>query len=146
MSRENVEVARRWFAALNTSTEGVLAAIDELWDADADYYPVRKFPEARPCHGRGEVSEFMGRYLEAYSQSEWTVHRVVGIGDDRVVAHVNLRAEGRGSGVRLEGDIFHCFWLRHGRFFRVEDHLTEQGALHALGLEGAALEAAGLSE
>jgi hypothetical protein len=29
-----------------------------------------------------------------------------------------------------------CFWLRNGRFFRLEDHLTPAGALNALGLGG----------
>ena len=48
--------------------------------------------------------------------------------------------------MKLEGDVFQCYWLRHGRFFRIEDHLTLSGALYALGLEGEALEAAGLSE
>jgi hypothetical protein len=48
--------------------------------------------------------------------------------------------------VALEGDLYHCFWLRHGRFIRVEDHLTAKGALHALGLTGDALDAAGLRE
>jgi hypothetical protein len=57
-----------------------------------------------------------------------------------------MRAEGRASGVALEGDAYHCFWLRHGRFIRAEDHLTAKGALHALGLSGETLEAAGLSE
>ena len=41
---------------------------------------------------------------------------------------------------------YHCCWLRHGRFIRVEDHLTARGALHALGLSGETLEAAGLRE
>ena len=68
------------------------------------------------------------------------------IGDDRVFVHARIEAEGRASGAKLEGDIYHCCWLRHGRFIRVEDHLTEKGALHALGLSGDSLEAAGLSE
>ena len=57
-----------------------------------------------------------------------------------------IQAEGRASGVALEGDAYHCFWLRHGRFIPVEDHMTANGALHALGLSGETLEAAGLSE
>src|SRR5205823_5681349 len=56
----------------------------------------------------------------------------------------NLRAEGRESGMNLEGDLYECMWLRHGRCFRVEDHMTLSRALHALGLEGETLEAAGL--
>jgi hypothetical protein len=48
--------------------------------------------------------------------------------------------------VGLEGDLYQAYWLRHGRFIRVEDHLTAKGALHALGLTGETLEAAGLRE
>jgi hypothetical protein len=59
------------------------------------------------------------------------IRELVEVGDDRVLACTTLRAEGRSSGVTLEGDLYQCYWLRHGRFFRVEDHLTLTGALHA---------------
>jgi hypothetical protein len=42
--------------------------------------------------------------------------------------------------------MFHCVWVRHGRVFRQEDHLSLPGALHALGLDGTTMEAAGLGE
>jgi hypothetical protein len=71
---------------------------------------------------------------------------MIEVGDDRVLACATLHAEGRGSGMRLEGEIYHCIWLRHERFFRMEDHLTLAGALRALGLDGDTLEAAGLKE
>ena len=48
--------------------------------------------------------------------------------------------------MKLEGDLYQCLWLRHGRLFRVEDHLTLSGALHALGLTGDTLEAAELRD
>ena len=131
---------------MSTSAEEALATVAELWDADADYYPVRKFPEARPCHGRQELSDFIARYLEAFSRSEWAIREVIEVGDDRVLVCTNLRAAGRESGVKLEGDLYQCYWLRHGRFFRVEDHLTLRGALHALGLQGETLDAAGLRD
>ena len=131
---------------MSASPEEALAAVAELWDADADYYPVRKFPEARPCHGLQEVSQFLARYLEAYSRSEWAIRELIAVGDDRVLACENMSAEGRGSGINLEGDLYQCVWLRHGRFFRVEDHLTLKGALRALGLHGETLEAAGLRD
>jgi hypothetical protein len=72
---------------------------------------------------------------------------VVGSRADEVgLVCASLRGEGRGSGARLEGDIYQCVWLRHGRLLRVEDHLTLSGALHALGLVGGTLEAAGLRQ
>ena len=146
MSQENVEVVRRYLAALSESPEEALATLAELWEPDADFYPVRKFPEAQPCHGLEEMSQFVTRVLDAYSRREWAIQDVIDVGGDRVLVCTNVRVEGRGSGVKVEGDLYGCFWLRHGRIFREEDHITLSGALHALGREGETLEAAGLSE
>jgi hypothetical protein len=118
----------------------------EFWDAEADYYPVRKWPEARPCHGREAISQFMFRFAEAFSRFELATRWLTAVGDDRVLACADLRTEGRGSGINLGGEVYTSYWLRHGRLLRVEDHLTLSGALHALGLEGDTLEAVGLSE
>jgi ketosteroid isomerase-like protein len=143
MSQENVEVVRAFFEAWNSRNTNAVA---DLLDADVDYYPVRKLPEARPCHGPEEVFQFIARYLDAYSRHEWAIQEMIEADGDRLLVRVTLRTEGRDSGVKLEGDLYHCFWLRQGRILRVEDHMTLSGALHALGLEGETLEAAGLSE
>jgi hypothetical protein len=71
---------------------------------------------------------------------------LITVADDRVLAHATGRGEGRESGVKLDGDLYHCFWLRQGRILRAEDHLMLAGALHALGLSGDSLAAAGLPE
>ena len=108
--------------------------------------PVRKFSDARLCHGLEECSEFLAGWGEAWSRLEWALHELIEAGDDRVLACASLRAEGRGSGIKLEGDLYQCVWLRHGRLFRIEHHLTCSGALHALGLDRETLQAAGLRE
>ena len=146
MSQENVEVVRRWLAVGSVGPEGMQAAVAEFCDADVDYYPVRKFSDARPCHGLDEFSEWLAGWGEAWSRLEWDVHELIEVGDDRVLVCASLRSEGRGSGMKLEGDLYQCVWLRHGRLLRIEDHLTLRGAIHALGLECATLEAAGLRE
>jgi ketosteroid isomerase-like protein len=74
------------------------------------------------------------------------IQDLIEVGDDRVLLCARMRTEGRGSGLKLEGDLYQCYWLRHGHCFRLEDHLTLKGALHGLGLTGETLEAAGLSE
>jgi hypothetical protein len=144
MSEENVEVVRRYVEGW---PEAELPAwVDRFWESDGDYYPVRGFPEATPCHGREEIVAFLVEFRAAWEGYRWVVKHTRGLGDDRVFVHGRIEAEGRASGAKLEGDIYHCCWLRHGRFIRVEDHLTLAGALHALGLSGDSLEAAGLSE
>jgi SnoaL-like domain len=149
MSQENVEIARRYMAATEAGKLGVKAIealVDEFWESDGDYYPVRRFPEARPCHGREEIVRFLTALFPAWESYRYMIKDATAIGDDRVLVHGEIQAEGRASRVALEGDAYHCFWLRHGRFIRAEDHLTEKGALRALGLSGETLEAAGLPE
>jgi hypothetical protein len=139
---------RRWHTLISAGAgerEAAMAALAELCDRDVDFYPVRKFPEARPCHGREEFAQFFLRFWEGFPDCEFRVGSVIPVGDDRVLTCGSMRAEGRGSGMVLEGDLYTCHWLRHGRLFRVENHLTIKGALEALGLTGGTLEEAGLS-
>jgi SnoaL-like domain len=144
MSAENVDLVRRWCAVMSKGPTEAIATVPEFWDAEADYHPVRKFPDARPSHGRQELSDWLGRFFEGFPRTVWAINELVAVGDDRVLGCVTMRAEGPASGLELAGDLYQCFWLRGGRFVRVEDHMTLRGALAALGLEGATLEAAGL--
>jgi ketosteroid isomerase-like protein len=146
MSQENVEIVKRYYEDAANDPEQMGAEMVRAWKPDGDYYPVRKFPEAGPCHGREQIVDFLTEYMAAWDAYRNVVKEVRAIGDVRVFVHAHFWAEGRASGVAMEGDLYHCCWLRHGRFIRVEDHLTEKGALHALGLGAETLEAAGLTE
>ncbi len=146
MSQENVEVVRRFIDEYGDAPPDMQRFVADRYEPDADYYPVRKFPEARPCHGVEEIARFWAEYRDAWDRYEVAVKELIPVGDDRVLVHSSLQAEGRGSGVKLEGDFYQCVWLRHGRFFRWEDHLTAKGALRALGLSAETLETAGLRE
>jgi ketosteroid isomerase-like protein len=143
LSQQNLDTVRRWMSVPWAESR---AAIEAFWDADADYYPVRKVPEARPCHGQDEVAQFFDEFADAFSRLHTELRWQIPVPGDRVLGCANLRTEGRGSGISLEGDVYYCFWMRHGRFFRVEDHLTLKGALYAFGFEAETLEDAGLSE
>src|SRR4029453_15644103 len=111
MSQENVEVVRRWHTAMTNIDPGSIAeVVAELWDADADYYPVRKWPEARPCHGQEAVAEFMSGTAEALASMENRVQWLIPLDDCRVLACVELRWEGRASGINLEGTMYYAYW------------------------------------
>ena len=144
MSEENVAVVRRYLESFPDASE-LPPWVAGFWEPDGDYYPARGFPEARPCHGREEIEDFLVALFDPWSYRV-VVKEARAIGDDRVVAHMHVSAQGRTSGATTEGDVYSCFWLRHRRFIRVEDHLTAKGALHALGLRADTLKAAGLSE
>ena len=68
MSEENVEIARRyWEKGLEAlPLEQTLERVDRFWESDGDYYPVRRFPEARPCHGREEIAGFLIEFRAAW--------------------------------------------------------------------------------
>jgi ketosteroid isomerase-like protein len=129
---------------MSASPDDVRASAAEFWDPDADFYPVPKFPDSEPCHGLNEISRFFSRFRDTWFRYEMPLKEVIEVDDERLLARSTLRAEGRESGVNLEGDMYQCVWFRHGRFLRVEHHLTLKGALHGLGLRGDTLEAAGL--
>jgi hypothetical protein len=138
MSQENVEIIRDFLAGRYATAE--------IWDPHGDYYPVAKFPESRPCHGPAEIARFFRDFEQAWEHVEITIQGTTPIGDDRVLVSATIAGAGRESGLELQSEIFYCFWLRHGRIFREEDHLTLRGALRAVGLTGDTLEAAGLRE
>jgi SnoaL-like domain len=143
MSQENVEVVRQIYEAMGESDFDRMLT---YWDARGDYYPVQKFPEAQPCHGIEDIRRFFVEFGLGVDLVESRIDGLTPVGDDRVLVRLRLSYVGKTSGVKVSGELFHCFWLRHGRVFRQEDHLTLPGALRALGLEGETLEAVGLHE
>jgi hypothetical protein len=65
VSGENAEIVRRWVTpALSRNLDEVRASVTEFFDPDFDYYPARKFPEARPCHGLEEFARFLTSFRE----------------------------------------------------------------------------------
>jgi hypothetical protein len=138
-SEANAETIRRYVERFPPPVEGVDDWAAAFWDHDGDYYPVRKFPEARPCHGLDELARFITEYAEAWGDYSYELKEIRGLDDVRVLVHGRIRAVGRGSGMQLEGDIYQCFWLRNLRVIRQEDHLTPAGAARALGVSEQAL-------
>ena len=139
---ENVEIVRRWLVAMSAGAEEWQAAISEVVDADIDYYPVRKFPDVQPRHGHAEIVNFMLTFVRDWEHVDYESKRIIPVGDDRVLVHGAFHAEGHETRLPLQGDIYHCVWLRNGRILRWEDHLTEAGALDALGVSRASLDTA----
>ena len=148
MPEDNLEVVRRYLVGTgapgswNEPRPALREWFDGFWEPNGDYYPVAKFPGARPCHGVDAIVEFFYEYLGSWDRYRVLMKDARAIGDDRVLARMHIEAEGPASGLELDGEVYHCCWLRNGRFIRVEDHLTEDGALRAMGLGDERLETA----
>lgn len=110
------------------------ATITDNFDERCDFYPVRAFAEAAPCHGREAMIAFMRSFWEAWDQWEVIPLELDAIDDVRVLAHTHITGIGTSSGVELDVELYHCFWFRNGLIFRLEDHITERGAREGLGL------------
>ena len=79
MSGGNIEIVRRYFECWSSPASEQRADVIELWDVDADYYPVRRFPEARPCHGVEEILQFLVGYLEAWSAYDGEIRDLIAV-------------------------------------------------------------------
>jgi ketosteroid isomerase-like protein len=141
MSDKNVETVRRWVDGFANATtpEAVQALVTELWDTDADYYPVQKFPDREARHGAEEIAAFMGSWRDAWGTLEFTATEIVAIDPVRLLVRTSVNAHGHETQAPVDGDLYFSIWLRNGRILRCEDHLTEAGACRGLGLDGGAL-------
>ena len=77
MSQDNVDIVRRWVTAMNGELASMEAAVAEWFEEDSDYYPVRKFPEARPAHGREEFAHWLRRFYEGFPEKRWDTRGAV---------------------------------------------------------------------
>jgi hypothetical protein len=137
-AERNLEVVRRW---LSPSREHHFSEaefhdrIQELWDPEATYHPSPKLASAEPSVGREAIEAWYQQWFEGFERWRFELLLLEPLPGDRVLAHTRVRGKGRASGAEVDAEIFFSIWMRHGRFLRLEDHLTERGARRALGLE-----------
>jgi hypothetical protein len=94
MSQENVDLVREYaeqYGQVAPKDTPQFAA--RFWEPDGDYYPVRKFPEARPCHGLDEIARFQAEYIDAWGGYECAITKLIAVGDDRVFVQTIVHAE-----------------------------------------------------
>jgi hypothetical protein len=130
----NVAAVRRWLGAA-ADADAICRRVEELFDEQADYYPVAKIPEAAPAHGLEEIEAFMRAWFTSWDQWRLELRWIEELPGERVIARADATAVSLTGVPDLRAEFHFVFWLRHGRFLRVEDHLSERGARRALGLE-----------
>ncbi len=131
MSRENIEIVRRLYHAMNARD---LAAVSELTHPDAEWIPDSRVGEG-PVRGREAVIRFFMDRAEMFDQLHAELERLLEK-DDKVLAFVRTTGRGKGSGAEFE--------IRIGQLWTVHDGLVVRG--EGYGDRSKALEAAGLSE
>ena len=128
MSRENVEIVRRAFAAFDG---GGLERLGDLVTDDLIVF--RAEPDGATAHGLDGFIGLTAEWTEGFE--DWipvpTEFTEVG---DRVVVRVRQSARGKASGVPIAEDFWFVFELRGARIAKMSIYAHEAEALEATGM------------
>ena len=130
MSQENVELARRFEAALDAREvpEDVMAPGFSIVNASTAV-------TERTYHEAPGVIEWMKDMFEAFdAQARFELEQIVADGDDFVVAVCRMAGSGATSGAPLVLRWAAVFWCLDGKLVRVVGYLRRRDALEAVGL------------
>ncbi|HXB14676.1 MAG TPA: nuclear transport factor 2 family protein [Solirubrobacteraceae bacterium] len=143
MSRENVELVRRWYALLpglrDVDPAEEPAVIDGFFDAVLDEgFELRLpsgYPEGDPVFtGREGVAQLFAMLRAAWSEWRFETERFFDVGN-RVVVFVRVVARGGGSGLPIELPDAHVVTVRDGRITSSQVYRDRSEALQAVGVE-----------
>jgi ketosteroid isomerase-like protein len=136
-ARENVELVRRTYRALEELQEGRPGALEDAFldclDERFELLPPPTYPEgARVLRGREGMKRWISTTREIWDEWRFEPERFLSAGD-RVVVLVRVLARGAISGVRLDRETAHIWTLENGRVTRCEVYLDRSEALEAAG-------------
>jgi ketosteroid isomerase-like protein len=104
----NVDRVRRGIDAFNRGDlDGVLAILQD----DVEIYSSPALANPGTYRGHDGYRQWAGQWLEAWEGLRMDIERIEPVGERRVVVNVCQRAQGRGSGVEVDMDIFFMFDL-----------------------------------
>ena len=130
MSRENVEVVRQAYAALERrDARGTLAALDP----QIEWRTRENLPDAATHRGHEEVMRWFARWLESWDDFKLETKDFTDAGE-YVVVFTRQSGRGADSGAYAEFDETHVWKLRNGQATEVVEYRTKADALAALGL------------
>jgi ketosteroid isomerase-like protein len=130
MSRENVEVVRRAYEALN---RGDLETAASQLDTDAEIVTILSAVEGGSYHGAEGLRSWWDDILEHFVAVRFAARDFVDLGDV-VVATTTAYARGRGSAVDVEQEFTHVFRLRDTKVVSFKSYMDRAAALEAVGL------------
>ncbi len=131
MSRENVEIVERAFAAFERSDfDAILRMCDEE-------IVIRQPPELLDApetqHGHAGVLEAFELWPQQWDDFGIEILYLRDVGD-HVVAHTRQWGRGKGSGIKLELPFTFVFTIRDGKAVEWRLFMREDEALQAVGL------------
>jgi len=129
MSRESVEIVRRWLEAFENDETAFRALTHPAieWAPFEDNHTI--------SHGLVGATRIRVAWLDAWAEHRLEIEDMLDGGDD-VVATVHLVGRGRGSGVEVDVRLYGHLRVRDGKVVYLYEHEDRADALRAAGLEG----------
>jgi uncharacterized protein len=132
MSRENIQLLERMYAALNRGN--ITVALDVI-DPEVEW---RITAEAGPApgtyRGQREVRRALDSMLDVWGEYHDTPLEFFDKGD-YVVARVCSEGTGKASGAEVTGEVAHLWEIRDGKIVRFEAYRQSANALEAAGID-----------
>jgi ketosteroid isomerase-like protein len=130
MSQENVDKARDFLAAYNRRD---FDAAVEFFDPEIEWV-LPPLQRADSCRGPEEVKRFWRGLDETFEELRLDPQESVDAGD-RVAIRLRYYTRGKGSGVEIEGELYHqVATFRDGTMVRIEYFTDWDQALEAAGV------------
>jgi ketosteroid isomerase-like protein len=143
MSRENVELVRRLYAAegpfaLPLSTEDEQALLDRLFHEFYDDRVEVRMPPDYPegvqfLRGREGMARLLAMLRDSWTEFRFEPERFIDAGQ-RVMVFIRVAARGGSSGLTAEQRTAHVWAVRDGRLASIQIYRDREEAVEALGL------------
>jgi ketosteroid isomerase-like protein len=131
MSRENVEIARRWWGAFNEDGAAPLGLCHE----EVEIRNPSEFPTTGPYFGHDGVRHWETDAWEVIRDLRMDVDELIDVGDgERVISVQTVRGRMRHSDLPADVQWAAVMTIRAGKLVRAQGYLTRAQALNAVGL------------
>jgi ketosteroid isomerase-like protein len=133
MSRENVELAARFYEATGSKAEflSAMPRLMEFCHPEVDWTPRE---EGRTYRGREAVREALEGWLESFDDYSFEVQRIIECGGDHVLVVGLEVGKGAMSGAQVRSINHELLTIREGMIVRFREFYDEAEALEAAGL------------
>ena len=133
MSRENVEIVRRFLALLNEEELDVALSYVAP-DAELDWSDSQA-PDSGVYRGPDQWRKWLAGRSEELVDSRFDVRELVEVSPEKVLLVAYMRGRGRASGVEIRGLGAALCTVKDGRLAKLTLYQTRAEALEALGLD-----------
>jgi ketosteroid isomerase-like protein len=131
MSRENVEIVRRWVQAWDWKD---LSTWLGFLDRDISWVPTPQHPEETSIRGHEQTLVFLHEWIEPWDSYTVRLDEIIDANDDGVVVVLRHFGQQSESGLEIDMSLPGIITLRRGKIIEARWFLERRDALEAAGV------------